>query len=82
MPERIAEIDRDAEQGILHGVAVDTVTGPGRPPMFDEPMRQVTFKAPDGKVEAMDKRAKQLGMKRSDHLRQLVENDLRCAGVA
>ena len=81
-PERITEIDGDAEKGVLHGKAVETVTGAGRPPMFDEPMRQVTFKAAGGKVEAMDRRARQLGMRRSDYLRQLVENDLRCTGMA
>ena len=42
----------------------------------------MTFKAAGGKVEAMDRRARQLGMRRSDYLRQLVENDLRCAGMA
>ena len=38
-PERIAEIDRDTEPGILHGIAKETVTGAGRPPLFDKRMR-------------------------------------------
>lgn len=80
-PERIAEIDADASQGILQGDAGKTVTGPGRPLLFDEVMTQVTFKEPQAHVQAMDARAQQLGMRRSDYLRQLVENDLKCAGV-
>lgn len=44
-------------------------------------MQQVTFKAPANRVEAMDERAEELGVRRSDYLRRLVENDLRCAGV-
>lgn len=80
--EEIAEIDADASKGILHGRAAKTVTGPGRPPMHDEPMQQVTFKEPANRVRAIDERAAQLGMRRSDYLRQLVENDLECVGMA
>lgn len=79
--ERIAEIDEDARKGALQGVAGDTVTGPGRPPLFDEPMQQVSFKEPGARVRAIDRRAEQLGVRRSDYLRQLVENDLQCAGM-
>lgn len=32
-------------------------------------------------VYAMDERAEELGVRRSDYLRRLVENDLRCAGA-
>lgn len=80
-PEEIQEIDGDAAVGVLHGEATATVTGPGRPPLFDEPMQQVTFKEPSDRVRAIDKRAKQLGVKRSEYLRQLIENDLRCVGM-
>lgn len=80
--ERIEEIDADASKGVLQGVAVKTVTGAGRPPLFDEPLQQVAFKEPRGRVRAIDARAAQLGMRRSDYLRQLVENDLECAGIA
>ena len=80
--ERIAEIDEDASKGVLQGHALKTVTGPGRPPLFDGPMQQVAFKEQRGMVQAMDKRAAQLGMGRSDYLRQLVKNDLQCAGMA
>ena len=50
--------------------------------MFGEETRQVGFKEPLGKVEAINKRAKQLGMKRSDYLRHLVDEDLKLAGIA
>lgn len=79
--ERIEEIDDDASRGILHGVATKMVTGPGRPAFSDEPMRQVAFKEPKSRLEAIDRRAAQLGMRRSDYLRQLVENDLECVGL-
>ena len=78
---RIDELDKDASKGVLHGDIVKTVTGPGRPPLFDEPMQQVAFKEPRKTVRAIDARAAQLGIGRSDYLRQLVENDLECAGT-
>ena len=80
-PARIAAIDEDASGGILQGAPGETVTGPGRPPLCSEPLQQVTFKESGSTVRAMDRRAEQLGMRRSDYLRQLVENDLQCAGV-
>lgn len=79
---RIADIDEAAVHGVLPGKAVRTVTGPGRPPIFDEPMSQVSFKEPESKLRAIDERASQLGIKRSDYLRQLVDNDLECVGLA
>ncbi len=79
--ERVAQIDEDASRGVLQGKRGATVVGPGRPPMFETAMQQVTFKAPQDRVEAMDERAEKLGIRRSDYLRRLVENDLRCAGV-
>ena len=81
-PERIAQIDEDASRGVLQGEAGPVATGPGRPPMFDEPMQQVSFKEPQSTIEAIDRRAGQLGLRRSDYLRHLVENDLACAGIA
>lgn len=81
-PERIAQIDEDATHGVLPGEAGETVTGPGRPPLYDEAMHQVSFKETDARIRGIDLRAEQLGMKRSEYLRQLVENDLRCAGIA
>lgn len=79
-PERIDEIDRKAAAGILEGEATSTVTGPGRPPLYGEPMQQVSFKEAAATVQAIDRRARSLGMRRSEYLRQLVANDLACAG--
>lgn len=45
-------------------------------------MRQVGFKEPVRKIEVMDRRARQLGLRRSDYLRRLVDDDLRAAGLA
>ena len=80
--ERIEKLDDDACKGILAGKATSTVTGPGRPPLSDSPLQQVAFKEPVETVKAIDERAGQLGLRRSDYLRQLVENDLRCVGLA
>lgn len=81
-PERIEAIDEDASKGILAGQAISTATGPGRPPLANGPLQQVAFKEPAQTVRAIDERAGQLGLRRSDYLRQLVENDLRCVGLA
>lgn len=81
--ERLDELERDASRGILHGEPSGPVVyGPGRRPMFGEEMRQVGFKEPLHKVAAIDRRAGQLGMKRSEYLRHLVDSDLARAGVA
>lgn len=44
--------------------------------------RQVGFKEPETMVAAIDERAASLGMKRSDYLRHLVDEDLKAAGLA
>jgi len=72
---------RNIQKGIYHGGERGKVVR-GRPLMFGEETRQVGFKEPLGKVKAIDKRAKQLGMKRSDYLRHLVDEDLKLAGIA
>jgi len=51
----------------------------GRPLKFGEELKFVGFKDTPRKVEAMDKRAAQLGMSRSDYLRSLVLKDLTTA---
>ena len=79
--ELIGQWADDAEKGIYHGGERGKVVR-GRPLMFGEETRQVGFKEPLGKVEAIDKQAKQLGMKRSDYLRHLVDEDLKLAGIA
>ncbi len=79
--EIIDRIDEAATRGMLEGSAGVTVTGPGRPPLFDGAMQQVTFKERHDRVKAIDLRAEQLGIRRFDYLRQLVENDLQCSGL-
>lgn len=80
-PERIAEIDADAERGVLPGETGETATGPGRPLKYDAAMERVSFRDTASAVRSMDERAAQLGMRRSDYLRQLVHNDLACVAV-
>lgn len=78
----VAELDalsKDAENGIFHGEVREVVVG--RPLMFGEQMKQVGFKEPVRKVQAIEARAEQLGMKRSDYLRYLVDEDLKLAGI-
>ena len=77
-----AELDalpRDAENGVFHGEVRETVAG--RPLMFGEETKQVGFREPVRKIAAIDARADQLGMRRSDYLRHLVDQDLQLAGV-
>ena len=74
-------LEKDATDGVLHGEPRGEVIV-GRPPLFDERMRQVSFKEPESKIAAIDKRAAQLGMKRSDYLRRVVDDDLALAGMA
>lgn len=53
----------------------------GRPLMFGEEMRPVTFKVPIAKAEQIGARAAELHLSRSDYLRMLVDQDLAAAGV-
>lgn len=78
----IAAICEDPEKGILPGDDWSGETIVGRPLKFGEEMKQVGFKEPLNKIAAIDARAAQLGMKRSDYLRHLVDEDLARAGVA
>jgi predicted DNA binding CopG/RHH family protein len=48
----------------------------GRPLMFDERLRPVTFKVPENKIAALDSKASSLGLTRSDYLRKLLDDDL------
>ena len=86
-PEQLDKLEADATAGIYHGEPVGPVFyapgyGPGRPLMFDEEMKQVGFKEPVSRINQIDARAAQLGMKRSEYLRHLVEEDLKLAGIA
>ncbi len=79
--EQLDSWEKDASSGVFHGEPRGGVVA-GRPLMFGEQMRQVGFKEPVGKIEAIDRRAGELGMKRSDYLRYLVDRDLASAGIA
>ena len=79
-----AEIDaweKDVCEGVFHGDPRGEIVV-GRPLKFGEEMKQVGCKEPLNKIAAIDARAAQLGMKRSDYLRHLVDEDLARAGVA
>ncbi len=79
--QELDALEKDATQGILHGKPRGKVIV-GRPLMFNEEMKQVGFKEPLQIVNAIDKRAKQLGKTRSEYLRYLVDSDLKLAGLA
>ena len=78
---QIAQWADDAEKGIYHGEPRGEVVR-GRPLLFGEETRQVGFKEPLQKVALIDRRAGELGMRRSDYLRHLVDADLKLAGLA
>lgn len=78
--EQLDEWERDASEGILHGEPRGEVVM-GRPLLFGEETKQVGFREPVSMIKRIDKRAQQLGMKRSDYLRHLVNTDLSAAGV-
>ena len=77
-PDLVARMEDDAAHGVLHGEPRSEVVR-GRPFMFGEEMRQVGFKEPIQVIDAIDRRASELGMIRSDYLRSLVEADLAMA---
>ena len=74
-------LEADAMEGRFIGEPRGEVIT-GRPLLFDEEMRQVSFKEPVSTVAAIDKRASQLDLKRSEYLRRLVAADLAEAGLA
>lgn len=78
--EQLDQLERDAAEGVLHGEPRGEVIM-GRPLLFGEETRQVGFREPLNKIAAIDRRAKQLGMRRSDYLRSLVDADLASAEV-
>ena len=78
--EQLDEWERDASEGILHGDPRGEVVM-GRPLLLGEETKQVGFREPVSMIKRIDKRAQQLGMKRSDYLRHLVNTDLAAAGV-
>ena len=79
--EQMDSWEEDLEKGVFHGEPRGKVVV-GRPLKFNEAMKQVGFKETLGKIAAIDRRAEQLGMRRSDYLRHLVDEDLAAAGIA
>lgn len=86
--ERFGLTDKDVEElaapweaGEIPGEPVGEVIV-GRPLLFGVELKSVGFKETEEKIEAMDKRADSLGMRRSDYLRWLVDQDLKAATVA
>ena len=77
-PELLDELERDAAAGNLPGIPSGSIVV-GRPLLFGEKLKSVTFKEPESKVSAIDARAKSLSMSRSDYLRWLVDSDLASA---
>ena len=75
------QLEEDAMEGRFVGEPRGEVIT-GRPLLLDEEMRQVSFKEPVSTVAAIDKRASQLDLKRSEYLRRLVAADLAEAGLA
>lgn len=72
---QIAEWSKAAERGEYPGSPKGEIVV-GRPFLFGEELRPVTFKEPRAKIAAIDARAKSQGISRSDYLRGLVDKDL------
>ena len=71
-------LDRTAEaceRGEYPGKPTGEITV-GRPLMFGEEMKPVTFKETETKIAAINARAAELNLSRSDYLHQLVDRDL------
>ena len=67
-------VDERAASGELPGEPGPMSTG--RPLKFGTALKMVGYKEIPETVEAIDRRAKSLGMTRSDYLRNLVRQDL------
>ena len=76
--EELDVVARDFENGTW-GRSQHGALGKGRPSAFGETMRLVTFKETPSVAAATDKRAKRLGLSRSDYSGDLVANDLAVA---
>ena len=72
------------DEMLMHGEIPGKSAGDviiGRPLKFGEPMKTIVFKEPEGRIAAIDSRAEELGMLRSDYLRWLIDKDLATAGL-
>lgn len=73
--EDVEKLAAPWENGDLSGKPTGDIAV-GRPLKFGSQLRIVGFKETESKIDAMDRRAQNLGMKRSDYLRWLVDRDL------
>ena len=76
--EQLEQWEAEAARGELPGKPVGEVVV-GRPLKFGKPLKLVGFREAPDEVAAMDRRAADLGMSRSDYLRHLVRQDLAAA---
>ncbi len=52
----------------------------GRPKISDEPLKTLTVKVPESRINAIKVAAAKKGLSRSDFLRQAIDNELISAG--
>ncbi len=76
--EQIEEWSAACERGEYPGEPVGEIIV-GRPLLFGEEMKVVTYKDTASKIAEMDDRAASLDLSRSDYLRGLVRRDLASA---
>ena len=76
--DEIEKLSAPWEAGELVGKPVGKIMV-GRPLKFGEELRSVGFKETANKVDEIDRRAQDLGMKRSDYLRWVIDKDLATA---
>ena len=80
--EELDEWEANASKGILPGKSAGKVVfGPGRPSMFPEGSQQIGFREPFAKAKLISQRASNLGLRKSEYLRNLVDEDLLKAGL-
>lgn len=79
--KEVEELAAPWDAGEVPGKPVGEVVV-GRPLLFGAELKSVGFKETEEKIEAIDRRADSLGMRRSDYLRWLIDKDLAAATVA
>jgi len=78
--EQIEEWAEACERGEYPGKPTGEILV-GRPLKFGEEMQPVTFKETQSKIVAINARAAELDLSRSDYLRMLVDKDLERASA-
>jgi hypothetical protein len=73
--EMLDRLAAACERGEYPGVPTGEITV-GRPLLFGEELKPVTFKEPERMIAAIDRKAASLNMTRSDYLRHLIDKDL------